>query len=101
MLRDAGFQKWRRWGGGRMDHENDARTMLEELESRTLLWEAGSKTATDPVAGSVEKHAASISRGVIAAVRDLIAAAEAGKISEVQLRDAVIGHGHHRLIAVK
>lgn len=101
LLRDAGFRSWRRWASGQMDHENDPRTMLQELEKRTVLWEAGADTASDPVAGSVERHVASIGRSVIASVRDLIAAEEAGKISATQLRQAVIGHGHHRLIAVK
>ena len=101
LLRDAGFQNWRRWASGQMDHENDARTMLKELEKRTVLWEAGAETASDPVMASVQRHVASIGRSVIAAVRDLINSEEAGKISAAQLRGAVIGHGHHRLIAVK
>jgi ubiquinone/menaquinone biosynthesis C-methylase UbiE len=101
LLRDARFEQWRRWSSGRMDHENDARTMLAELENRLLMWEAGAKTATDECAGTMENHAAVINRAIIAAVRDLIAEQEAGKISEAQLRVAVIGHGHHRLVAVK
>lgn len=101
LLRDAGFREWRRWSGGRMDHENDARSMLAELESRTLLWEAGAKTALDPVTAAIESNAAVIHNAVIAAVRDLIRDEAAGHISAAQLREAVIGHGHHRLIAVK
>ncbi len=101
LLGDAGFRNWRRWASGQMDHENDARTMLKELEKRTLLWEAGAEAASDPVAASVERHVGTIGRAVIAAVADLIAAENEGTITVSQLRDAVIGHGHHRLIAVK
>lgn len=101
LLRDAGFREWRRWTAGRMDHENDARSMLAELESRTSMWEAGARTASEPRTASIEQHAAAISHSVVAAVRDLIAMQEAGLISDSQLREAVIGHGHHRLIAVK
>jgi SAM-dependent methyltransferase len=101
LLRDAGFQNWRRWASGQMDHENDARTMLKELEKRTVLWEAGAETATNAMAASVQRHVGTIGRSVIEAVRDLIASEEAGTISASQLRGAVIGHGHHRLIATK
>ena len=101
MLRDEGFREWRRWSGGRMDHENDPSSMLQELESRVLLWEAGARTSTNALATAAENNAAAISRAVIASVRCLIASEAAGSISQEQLRAAVIGHGHHRLIAVK
>ncbi|HLG98180.1 MAG TPA: class I SAM-dependent methyltransferase [Bryobacteraceae bacterium] len=101
LLRDTGFREWRRWTEGRMDHENDARTMLAELEGRLLMWEAGARSAPDYHVASIERHAAEISRKVIASVRDLIAMEQKGLITADELRDTVIGHGHHRLIAIK
>ena len=101
MLGNTGFREWRRWKTGNMDHENNPSSMLDELESRALLWQAGCRTSTDPVGALAEKHAAAVIEAVIASVRGLIAAEQRGTISMEQLREAVIGHGHHRLIAVK
>ncbi|MBV9742978.1 MAG: methyltransferase domain-containing protein [Acidobacteriia bacterium] len=101
LLRNAGFGPVRIWQGDRMDHETDAASMLAELETRCRLWEAGADASSDAATAKIAWHGAAISSAVIAAVRFLTEQHAAGQISKQMLRDAVIGHGHHRLIAVK
>jgi ubiquinone/menaquinone biosynthesis C-methylase UbiE len=101
LLVDAGFPQSRRWMSARLDHETDAHTMLAELETRLLMWEAGYQTSTDPRKAVIQLHCANLCRTVIAAVRDLIEQQKAGRLSAEQLQDAVVGHGHHRLIATR
>ena len=49
----------------------------------------------------IQLHCANLCRTVIASVRDLIEQHKAGRITAEQLQDAVVGHGHHRLIATR
>jgi ubiquinone/menaquinone biosynthesis C-methylase UbiE len=101
LLQDAGFPQSRRWMSARLDHETDANTMLIELQSRLPMWEAGYQTTKDPMKALVEMHAANLCRTVIATVRDLIEQEKAGRLTAEQLQNAVVGHGHHRLIATR
>lgn len=101
LLKDAGFRDTKRWTAARLDHETDAHTMLAELEHRLRMWEAGYVTSPDPLIAMVELHCANICRTVIAAVRDMIEANRAGRITDVQLQEAVVGHGHHRLTTTR
>jgi len=75
--------------------------MLVELESRLPMWEAGYQTSTDPRKAVIQLHCANLCRTVIASVRDLIEQHKAGFLTAEQLQDAVVGHGHHRLIATR
>lgn len=99
LLRRAGFRYWRRWGGGQMDHESDPATLVEELEIREHLWQAGASTATDLVTARIEMHLANLCRSVVLAAQDLIEQQQAGRLSIKELHDAIIGSGHHRIIA--
>ncbi len=101
LVRNAGFTEMRIWQGERMDHESDAASMLAELEVRARMWDAGSRTAEDPTKSMLAQHGAAISAATIAAVRTLMEEHQAGRVSERTLRDAVIGHGHHRFIVTK
>lgn len=101
LLSDSGFAQWRRWGGGQMDQESDPTAMAEELEIRTHLWQAGAGSAKNEDFARIENHLAELCRTVVAAARDFIRQGEAGTLSEAQLHEAVIGTGHHRLIAEK
>jgi len=101
LLQDAGFPQSRRWMSARLDHETDANTMLIELQSRLPMWEAGYQTTKDPMKALVQMHAANLCRTVIATVRDLIEQEKAGRLTAEQLQSAVVGHGHHRLIATR
>lgn len=101
LLRDAGFSGWRYWTSARMDHETDAFTMIAELETRLLMWEAGYRHSTDPMKASLQLHCANLCRTVIDAARDLTEQHKIGRITRDQLQDAVVGHGHHRFIATR
>jgi ubiquinone/menaquinone biosynthesis C-methylase UbiE len=101
LLQDAGFPQSHRWTSARLDHETDAHTMLTELQSRLPMWESGYQTAKDPMKALVQMHAANLCRTVIATVRDLIEQEKAGRLTAEQLQNAVVGHGHHRLIATR
>ncbi len=101
LLRDSGFPQWRTWDAARMDHEGDAGAMLGEMETRLRLWEAAESTASGQAASVLARHGADLCKSVIRAIRNLIDLHQGGQISEQELRDAVIGHGHHRLIATR
>ncbi len=101
LLRDAGFQQWRSWDSARMNHESDAHAMIAELETRVRLWRAGALNSPDPVKAVIQVDCANIFRAVISAARDLAEQHRAGRLTDQQLRDAVIGDGHHRLTAVR
>lgn len=101
LLQDAGFPQSHRWTSARLDHETDAHTMLIELQSRLPMWESGYQTTQDPMKALVQMHAANLCRTVIATVRDLIEQEKAGRLTAEQLQNAVVGHGHHRLIATR
>jgi ubiquinone/menaquinone biosynthesis C-methylase UbiE len=101
LLHNAGFTGMRVWQGERMDHESDAASMLAELEVRARLWEAGSRIADDPAKSRIAQQGAAISAATVAAVRTLMEEHRAKRVSEQTLRDAVIGHGHHRMVATK
>jgi len=57
--------------------------------------------SADPAKAIIELHCANMCRNVIAAARDAVELHRAGQISDQQLRDTVVGHGHHRLIATR
>jgi ubiquinone/menaquinone biosynthesis C-methylase UbiE len=101
LLESSGFLGWRFWGGGHLDHESDPEVLLEELEMRRQMWEAGSKSSVHPDFARVELHLASLCCSLIDAALDLISQHKAGLLGYEQLRAAIIGNGHHRLIATR
>jgi ubiquinone/menaquinone biosynthesis C-methylase UbiE len=101
LLKSAGFIDFRTWQGERMDHESDASSLLAEVELRAQMWQVGVKIANDPANSSLVPHGVSISLAVVSAIRALIEEYKAKRITQQQLHDAVIGDGHHRVIAVK
>jgi len=101
LLRDCGFQDWRYWQAGRFDQESDPATLVAELEIRVRLWEAGALSCSDTGKALIETHLAGLCRSVILAARNLIDQHKAGRLSDQELHHAIIGHGHHRLIATR
>jgi SAM-dependent methyltransferase len=99
LLRDAGFQSWRYWTQANLDHESDANAMIEELQMRLRVWEGAVATCNSPTTVVVERQGVTLLKAAIAAAQSIVDLHGAGAISDSQLRDAVIGHGHHRLIA--
>lgn len=98
LLRSAGFTTWRYWTAGRFDHETDAVTMIQELETRLAVWEAASADGNMEHAGPAAAGA-EILRDTVDTARILLALHENGHISAEELQTTVVGHGHHRLIA--
>lgn len=101
LLTDAGFARWRRWGTAQMDHESDPAAMISELRQRLQVWEAGSASSADPQAARIEHQLALLCASVIAAAEHLVEDQKQGRLSETDLRRAIIGAGHHRIIAEK
>ena len=98
LLNDTGFVSWRRWVAGQLDHETNPEVLLEELRIRSNLWHAGVIHARGDVA-AVESGLALISDSVVDLGQTLLEQRRSGLLTEAELRTAIVGHGHHRLIA--
>jgi hypothetical protein len=99
LLHDVGFAGWRRWTGGQLDHESDPGALLRELELRERVWTAGAATAPDTASREIERSLAGICGAVVQAARGLKDAHDGGTLSPAALRSALIGTGHHRIVA--
>ena len=100
LLRAAGFVGWRRWPAGQLDHEANPEALIAELRLRTDLWKAGAASA-HPRARDIESGLAMICDSVAAVASSLVEQHKAGQLTAEALREAVIGNGHHRLVAVR
>ena len=98
LLKSAGFTRWRRWKAGQLDHESNPEHLLSELRIRAALWRAGTVDARGNVA-IVESGLAHVCEAVTNLGAALVEQQQMGLLTEDELRAAVIGHGHHRLIA--
>jgi SAM-dependent methyltransferase len=101
LLRHTGFHTWHYWTQANLDHESDANAMIEELQMRLRLWEVTAATSAASAAAIVEQRGAALLGAVVDAARSMVELHRAGCISQSQLRDTIIGHGHHRLVAVR
>lgn len=99
LLADAGFARWRRWRAGQLDHESSPETLVDDLDLRAQVWAAGAATAPDVQTAAAERELAQICRAVVDAARGRIADHEAGRLSAAALRTALVGTGHHRIVA--
>jgi hypothetical protein len=98
LLRDAGFRRWRRWTAAQLDHESDPQTLVAELRLRAKLWRAGAASASSAKA-EVETRLAGICDQTADAAAELIEQHRMGLMSAEAVQQAVIGTGHHRLVA--
>ncbi len=101
LLRSAGFSSWRRWTTGQNDHESDPVTLVEELRIREQVWQAGAASAPDDTAAQTEQRLAALTSETIAAAEVVVAAGSAAALSDTQVRDVVVGTGHHRMVVEK
>jgi ubiquinone/menaquinone biosynthesis C-methylase UbiE len=99
LLRSSGFSEWRYWTDGRLDHETDSSSMIGELAMRLAVWNAAATACVDFADAAAAFAGAAILRAVVETARGLLARHEAGRMSFGELQEAVVGHGHHRLIA--
>jgi ubiquinone/menaquinone biosynthesis C-methylase UbiE len=98
LLKSAGFCGWRRWNSAQLDHESNAAVLIEEMEERGRLY--GTEVCpSNPQNAAIQLHCSNICRSVIAAARELERQCQSGHITEEELRAALIGEGHHRIIA--
>ena len=100
LLGGAGFSSWRRWAGGQNDHESDPETLVAELRIREQLWRTGAEGA-ETRAAEIESRLAGLTAVTIATAEEVIAQGDAGALSSDQVHEAVIGAGHHRMVAEK
>jgi len=98
LLKLAGFCGWRRWNSAQLDHESDAASLIAEIEERRRLYETEVCPSTSRNA-AIQSHCADMCRSVIEAARELERQCQSGHITEEELRAALIGEGHHRIIA--
>jgi ubiquinone/menaquinone biosynthesis C-methylase UbiE len=98
LLESAGFVNWRRWPAGQLDHEASAEALVDELRIRTALWTAGAASA-QPASAAIESGLARICDAVVETGALMIQQRRSGLVTDEQLRTAIIGNGHHRLIA--
>jgi ubiquinone/menaquinone biosynthesis C-methylase UbiE len=98
LLTAAGFVRWRRWKAGQLDHETNPEYLLSELRIRSEMWRAGVTDARGDSA-ALESGLAVICDSVTDLGTTMVEQHQAGLLTEEELRTAVIGHGHHRLIA--
>ena len=99
LLERAGFGAWRRWTRGQLDHESDPHSIVAEIEIRERVWRAGAQSATDDTTARVEDALAALCASAARTAGTLIAAHEANRLSSQALRAALIGTGHHRIVA--
>ncbi len=98
LLAESGFVRCRRWTRGRLDHESDAASMIDELMIRVQLWSAGAESSTEERVTRMERHLTEMARAVVEHARELVRQQESGQLSQTELHDAVLGLGHHRLV---
>jgi len=101
MLQAAGFSRTRTWTQGRLDHESSLQDMLKEMESRWTLWQRLTQTCESSSQVYVAQQGARLYEWAISTVQYLLAQYQSGHLSETQVRQAVIGSGHTRLIATR
>ena len=99
LLRAAGFSSWRRWTAGHNDHEANPTALVEELRVRERLWQVGAATAGDPPKAAVERRLAELAKIAVAAGESVIEDGRARRLTQSEVREAVIGTGHHRIVA--
>jgi ubiquinone/menaquinone biosynthesis C-methylase UbiE len=99
LLRAAGFGNWHRWSSGQLDHEASPEAVIDELRIRAQLWNAGAATTHSRATRVLEAGLGRLCEAVIQVATSLIEQHRAGSIDAADLRTAIIGNGHHRLVA--
>lgn len=101
LLRGAGFSAWRFWERGRLDHERDPEALIADLRIREQIWRSGAAGASSEPIQRLELSLAEMCRATIGAAEELVRAREEGMLTAADVCAAVIGTGHHRVIATR
>ena len=95
-LSDAGLGDFQRWpAAARLDHEHDLKAYRDDLRALHAIFVAGTEAGLHPLFA----QASELTRGTLSAIGWYIEEVAAGRMSELEAMDHVIGQGHHRLIA--
>jgi ubiquinone/menaquinone biosynthesis C-methylase UbiE len=99
-LETRGFEQVEHWEKGRFDHEANPAHQREEVEKMVRIFEAAAALAQDD-AQAVAEQGVAVAWDFLDRTQEKIAARDNGDISDAELEWAVIGEGHHRVLAVK
>jgi hypothetical protein len=101
MLRRRGFAKIERWGRApRLDHEASLAAYRADLESLHAMLRAGDAEEFGAERALYAAGAQAVD-AALATIRFAEAQVAAGRLSEPDGLELVVGQGHHRLIATK
>jgi ubiquinone/menaquinone biosynthesis C-methylase UbiE len=103
MLERRGYAKVDRWGPeARLDHEHNLEEYRLDLESLRNMWRAGAADAF--AAGELQelfRQGDKLTQATIDTIGWFEQQVAAGRSSESEAMETVIGQGHHRLFATK
>lgn len=91
ILTRHGFHDIHRWSAGRFDHEEDLDAYRDDLDGFVAIFDASDDRRLRP--------AAELCRAARDAVADAIDQVRCGVVTEATAMEAVIGQGHHRVVA--
>lgn len=101
MLEARGFGQIERWGAeARLDHEHSLAAYREDLQVLVDLLAAGADPAFGDDAPLFAKGE-TLARTTVEAIAWFEAEVAAGRLSETEAMERVIGQGHHRLFATR
>jgi ubiquinone/menaquinone biosynthesis C-methylase UbiE len=100
MLEARGMKSIERWGEHvRLDHEHDLRAYDEDLSQLGDLFDAGRRISSG-LAQDLFAQGSQMIRATVATIRSA-SSGIGGKLTEAEVMRALIGQGHHRVLAVK
>jgi ubiquinone/menaquinone biosynthesis C-methylase UbiE len=100
MLERRGYRQIERWGDqARLDHEHSLANYREDLQSLATMFAFGARRGDDTATLFGQGHG--LIEGVIDTIRWFEHQVEAGRSSEAEAMQLVIGQGHHRVLATK
>ncbi len=94
------FEHIERWEKGRFDHEANPFLQCEEIEKMVRIFQAATELAEGDKRDLARRGLAT-ARDFLSQTQAQITACKKGNISEAELKQAVIGEGNHRVLAVK
>jgi ubiquinone/menaquinone biosynthesis C-methylase UbiE len=101
MLEKRGMSSIDRWGDHvRLDHERDLSAYVSDLASLAELFDAGCRISTG-LTKALFVQGRQMIQATIAGIESAVSAIDRHELTEGQAMRALIGQGHHRVLAVK
>lgn len=103
MLSRHGLVRVHRWSKGRLDHEENLETYLSDLQGFAELFKAGRRSSSPALVARrpLFDAGSGICEAVIDTVRNAIKDTRENPATEPEVRQGIIGQGHHRVVAWK